>query len=99
MVGIILNYQEVKYHYTANISTQSKPRSHSKTKINMEEIEADIVAEQASVHWRSYGIYTIGHSKLNKQKIKIYKKDNTFASFCISMILYVQASKILIKMS
>jgi hypothetical protein len=50
MVGIILNYQEVKYHYTANISTQSKPRSHGKTKINMEEIEADIVAEQASVH-------------------------------------------------
>ena len=43
-------HQEVKYDYTANISTQSKPGSHSKTKINMEEIEADIVAEQASVH-------------------------------------------------
>jgi hypothetical protein len=41
---------EVKYDYTANISTQSKPGSHGKTKINMEEIEADIVAEQASVH-------------------------------------------------
>jgi hypothetical protein len=41
---------EVKYDYTANISTQSKPGSHGKTKISMEEIEADIVAEQASVH-------------------------------------------------
>jgi hypothetical protein len=43
-------HQEVKYDYTANISQQSKPGSHGKTKINMEEIEADIVAEQASVH-------------------------------------------------
>jgi hypothetical protein len=43
-------HQEVKYDYTANISTQSKPASHGKTKINMEEIVADIVAEQASVH-------------------------------------------------
>jgi hypothetical protein len=43
-------HQEVKYDYTANISTQSKPGSHGKTKIKMEEIEADIVAEQASVH-------------------------------------------------
>jgi hypothetical protein len=43
-------HQEEKYDYTGNISTQSKPRSHGKTKINMEEIEADIVAEQASVH-------------------------------------------------
>ena len=43
-------HQEVKYDYTANISQQSKPGSHGKTKINMEEIKADIVAEQASVH-------------------------------------------------
>ena len=40
----------MKYDYTANISTQSKPGSHGKTKIKMEEIEANIVAEQASVH-------------------------------------------------
>jgi hypothetical protein len=33
----------VKYDYTANVSQQSKPGSHGKTKINMEEIEADIV--------------------------------------------------------
>lgn len=44
----------MKYDYTPNICTKSKPGSHSKTKINMEEIEADIVAEQASVHWRWY---------------------------------------------
>ena len=55
-------HQEVKYDYTANISTQSKPGSYGKTKINMEEIEADIVAEQSSVHWRSYGILCLSAS-------------------------------------
>ena len=43
----------MKYGYTANISTQNKPGCHGKTKINMEEIEADIVAEDPMV---SYGI-------------------------------------------